>query len=138
MLSPLQGNSIRQARSACLKLSELMKKDHVSCNASFVPWSFKPKQCCLRWMPINEKRGTPRFACRSNGLNQANQLRPRHNKIQLVEKVTLACSLSYQFKSGGGEGSLFHQDIEFESCVYITFQTILKSRLANTPFNVKN
>jgi hypothetical protein len=38
---------------------------------------------------------------RRKGLDQASQLRPRHNKIHLVEKLTLACSLGDQFKSGG-------------------------------------
>jgi hypothetical protein len=28
----------------------------------------------------------------------------RHNKIHLVEKLTVACSLGAQYKSGGGEG----------------------------------
>ena len=58
----------------------------------------------------NGKRWAPRFARRRKGLDQASQLRPRHNKIHLVEKLTLACSLSDQFKSGGGEGGLLYED----------------------------
>ncbi len=62
----------------------------------------------------NGKRRTARFACRRKELDQASQLLPRHNKIHLVAKITLECSLRDQFKSGGGEDGLFHEDITFK------------------------
>ncbi len=68
----------------------------------------------------NRERQAARFTCRCKGLDQARQLRPRHNKIHLVKKLTLACSLGDQFKSGGGEGGLFHEDITLESGVTMT------------------
>jgi hypothetical protein len=69
----------------------------------------------------NGERRAARFACRRKGLDQASQLRPRHNKIHLVEKLTLARSLGDQFKSGRGEGGLFHEDITFKSGATMTF-----------------
>ena len=54
-------------------------------------------------------------------MDQASQLSPRNNKIDLVEKFTLTSSLGDQFKFGGGEGGLFHEDIKFESEVTMTF-----------------
>jgi hypothetical protein len=69
----------------------------------------------------NRERRTARFACWRKGLDQASQLSPRHNKIHLVKKLTLARSLGDKFKSGGGEGGLFHLDITFESGATMTF-----------------
>ena len=57
-------------------------------------------------------------------LDQASQVSSRHNKIHLVKELTLACSLGGQFKSGGGEGGLFHEDITFKSGVTMTFAEI--------------
>jgi IS30 family transposase len=54
-------------------------------------------------------------------IDQASLLRPRHNKIHLFKKLTLTSSLGDQFKSGGGEGGLFHEDITFKSGVTVTF-----------------
>ena len=54
-------------------------------------------------------------------LDQASQLRPRHKKIHLVEKLTLTRSLGDQFKSDGGEGGLFHEEITFKSGVTMIF-----------------
>ena len=47
--------------------------------------------------------------------------RPRQNKIYLFKKFTLTSSLGDQFKSGGGEGGLFHKHITLESGVTKTF-----------------
>jgi hypothetical protein len=38
------------------------------------------------------------------GLNQINQLRPRGKKVNLLQKLTLACVLGDQFKPGFGKG----------------------------------
>ena len=54
-------------------------------------------------------------------MDQASQLRPRYNKIHLFKKLTLACSLGYQFKFGQGEGGLFDEDIKFKSAATMTF-----------------
>jgi hypothetical protein len=70
------------------------------------------------------KRNTPRFACRRKGLDQANQLRPIHNKVHLVEKLTLASSHGDQFKFGGGECGLFHEKKTFASGVAMTFSDL--------------
>ena len=69
----------------------------------------------------NRKRWTPRFTCRRKGLDQASQLRPRHNKIHLFKKFTLTRSLGDQFKSSGGEGGLLHKHITLASGVTMTF-----------------
>jgi hypothetical protein len=50
-----------------------------------------------------------------NGLDQPIQLNPRHSIIHLVEKLTIACSLDDQLKSGGGKGGLLHEDMTFNS-----------------------
>ena len=117
------GALIRQPRGACVKLGELTKQGYVmQClfhgrirQAKPLLHEMNAKHCG------NGKRRTARFACGRKGLNQASQLRPRHNKIHLVEKLTLACSLGDQFKSGGGEGGLFHLDITFKSGATMTF-----------------
>ena len=117
------GALIRQARGACVKLGELTKQGHIVQGlfhgrirqAKPLLYEMGAKHCG------NRKRGTARFACKRKGLNQASQLRPRHNKIHLFKKLTLACSLGDQFKSGGGEGGLFHEDITFKSSVTMTY-----------------
>jgi len=55
----------------------------------------------------NTQRRSDHFACGRKGLDQLSQLQPRHNKFHLVEKLTLAYSLGFQFKSGRGEGGFF-------------------------------
>ena len=110
------GDLIRQARGACVKLGELTKQGHVvQClfhgrirQAKPLLHEMNAKDCG------NWKRWPARFTCRRKGLGQASQLRPRHNKIHLVEKLTLTRSHGDQFKSSGGEGGLFHLDITFE------------------------
>jgi len=71
-----------------------------------------------------EKRWTSRFACRRKGLDQASQFSPRHNKFHLVKELTLTRSIGDQFKSGGGEGGLFQENITFKSGVTMTFAEI--------------
>ena len=117
------GALIRQARGARLELCKLTKQGHIVqglfhgriTQAKPLLHEMNAKHCG------NRERWTPRLACRRKGLDQAGQLRPRHNKIHLVEKLTLACSLGDQFKSGGGEGGLFHEDITFKSGDTMTF-----------------
>ena len=69
----------------------------------------------------NREKRAARFASRRKGPDRACQLRPRHNKIHLFEKRTLACSLGEQFKSGEVEGGLFHEDIMIKSGTTMTF-----------------
>jgi len=117
------GAVIRQARGACVKLGELTKQGHIVqglfhgriTQAKPLLHEFNAKHCG------NGKRWTARFTCRRKGLDQASQLRPRHNKIHLVEKRTLACSLGDQFKSGVAEGGLFHEYITFKPSAVMTF-----------------
>ena len=73
----------------------------------------------------NRARLKARFACRRKVLDQASQVSSRHNKIHLVKKLTLMRSLGDQFKSGGGEGGLFHEDIAFKSGATMTFEELL-------------
>ncbi len=47
------------------------------------------------------------------GSSQSTPTKAQH-KIHLVEKITRECSLCDQFKYGGGEGGLFHEDITFK------------------------
>lgn len=69
----------------------------------------------------NRERRSARFACKRKGLNQASQLRQRHNKIHLVKKLELTRSIGDQFKSGGVEGGLFYEDITLKSGVTMNF-----------------
>jgi hypothetical protein len=64
------------------------------------------------------------FCLQTRRLNQASQLRTRHNKIHSFKKITLSCSHDDQFKSGRGEGGLFHEDITFKSGVTMIFTDI--------------
>ena len=117
------GALIRQARSACVELGKLPKQGHIV-QGLFYGRIRKAKPLLHEMVAKhcgNGKRWTPRFACRRKGLDQASQLRPRHNKIHLVEKLTLTRSLGDQFKSGGGEGGLFHEDITLESGATLAF-----------------
>jgi hypothetical protein len=70
------------------------------------------------------KGGRPVLLAGAKGLDQASQLRPRYNKIHLFKKLPLACSLGDQFKSVGGEGGLFHEDLKLESGVTMTFEEL--------------
>ena len=117
------GALIRQARGARIELGELTKQGHIV--QGLFHGRIRQAKPLLHEMNAkhcgNGKRRTARFACRRKGLDQASQLSPRHNKIHLFEKLTLTRSLGDQFKSGGGEGGLFHEDITLESGVTMTF-----------------
>jgi hypothetical protein len=81
----------------------------------------------MKWMQsivAMGKGGRPVLLAGAKGWIKPSQLRPRHNKIHLVEKLTLACSLGDQFKDGGGEGGLFHEDITLKSGATMTFAEI--------------
>jgi hypothetical protein len=73
-----------------------------------------------------EKLGGACLACRCKGQDQACQLRQRHNKSHLVEKLTPECFLDDQFKSNGGESGLFHEGITFNSAAAMTSAVLPK------------
>jgi hypothetical protein len=100
----------------------------ISCNAYSIAGSERPNHSCIKCMRSNVamvNRLTARFACRRKWLNQASQLRLRGNKIHLVKKLKLNCSLGDQFKNDGGKGGLFHEDIRFKSGVTKDFAELL-------------
>jgi hypothetical protein len=117
------GALIRQALGARVELGELTKQGHIV--QGLLHGRIRQANPLLHEMDSkhcgNGKRRTARFACRRKGLDQASQPLPRHNKIHLVEKLTLTCSLGDKFKSGTGEDGLFHEDIMFESGATMTF-----------------
>jgi hypothetical protein len=87
------------------KLGELTKQGHIA--QSHCHGLIRQTEPMLHEMNAkhcgNGERRAARFTCRRKGLNQASKLRPRHNKIHLAKKITLARSLGDQFKSGGGK-----------------------------------
>jgi hypothetical protein len=121
----------RQALGARVELGELTEQGHIV--QDLFHGRIRQTKPLLDKMDAkhcgNGKGQAARFACRHKGLDQASQLRPRHNKIHLVEKLTLTRSLGDQFKSGGGEGGLFHEDITFRSGVTMTFAELPQVQL---------
>ncbi len=96
------GALIWQARGPRVELGELTKQNHIL--QGLFHGRIRQTKPLLHKMNAkhcgNGKGRAARFTCRRKGLDQAIQLRPRHNKMYLVAKLTLACSLGDLFKSG--------------------------------------
>jgi hypothetical protein len=89
-----------------------------------LPWSDQTGQITTAQVNakhcVNGERPMARLICSRKELDQAIQLRPRHNKIHLIKKLTRTRSHGDQFKSGEGEGGLF-DDVRFKSGTTMTF-----------------
>ena len=131
------GALFREARGSRVELGELTKQGHIV--QGFLHGRIRQAKPLLHEMDSkhcgNGKKRTARIACSRKGLDQASQLLPRRSKIHLVEKITLECSLCDEFKYGGGEGGLFHEDITFKLGATMNLQSFLNNHGYKVNFN---